>query len=254
VATTAGPTPAAGEDSARGVRARVSYFENSLQKSKSYVSAQRSIRINKIRGCERGPNRYNRVCESSMASYRWKGVEDGTLAAKPTKAGQARDIGSTPGGARQASQDVGRRNALFDGSRARSQNGEVFTDHVAQRSRRSFDVWATTEGSASWHIEGARQARQWFDDRRMFIRHPPQSLWRRETAGCSDVRLRTNSASGNRSCPQAWGRDLAKSERDTGARDWSSRWQKPIARITRVVMQRRKAVCVTCALVDGLRG
>ena len=34
VATTAGPTPAAGEDSARRIRARVSYFENSLQKSK----------------------------------------------------------------------------------------------------------------------------------------------------------------------------------------------------------------------------
>lgn len=37
VATTAGSPPAAGEDSARGVRARVSYFENSLQKSKGCV-------------------------------------------------------------------------------------------------------------------------------------------------------------------------------------------------------------------------
>jgi hypothetical protein len=50
-------------------------------------------------------------------------------------------------------------------SRAGSQNGVVFTDRVAQRSRRSFDVWAAAEGSASWHIEEARQARQWFDER-----------------------------------------------------------------------------------------
>jgi len=45
---------------------------------------------------------------------------DGTLAAKPTKAGQAHDIGSTPGDVRQTSQDGGRRNVPFDGSRARS--------------------------------------------------------------------------------------------------------------------------------------
>jgi hypothetical protein len=69
-ATTAGPTPASGEDSARGGRARVSYFENSLQKSKSYGLAQRSTRINQTSGCARGPNRYNRTCESSQASYR----------------------------------------------------------------------------------------------------------------------------------------------------------------------------------------
>jgi len=53
VATTAGPTPAAGEDSARGVRARVSYFENSLQKSKSYVwlrEASASIRFAGVNG------------------------------------------------------------------------------------------------------------------------------------------------------------------------------------------------------------
>lgn len=37
VATSAGQSPAAGEDSARGSRARVSYFENSLQKSKGCV-------------------------------------------------------------------------------------------------------------------------------------------------------------------------------------------------------------------------
>lgn len=43
---------------------------------------------------------------------------------------------------------------------ARSQNGVVFTDRVAQRSRRNFDVWAAAERSGSWHIEEARQARQ----------------------------------------------------------------------------------------------
>ena len=51
-----------------------------------------------------------------------------------------------------------------DGSRAGSQSGEVFTDRVDERARCSFGVWAAAEGSASWHIEEARQARQWFDD------------------------------------------------------------------------------------------
>lgn len=159
VATTAGPTPAAGEDSARRIRARVSYFENSLQKSKGcdwLREASASIRQAGVHG-----GLAEAIAFANATRYRngetaqW----DGTLAAKPTKAGQARDTGSTPGGTRQASQDVGRRNVPFDGSRAGSQNGEVFTDHVAQRSRRSFDVWATTEGSASWHIGEARQAR-----------------------------------------------------------------------------------------------
>jgi len=53
-----------------------------------------------------------------------------------------------------------------DGSRAGSQSDEVFTGRVVQRSRRNFGVWAAAERSASWHIEEARQARQWFDDRR----------------------------------------------------------------------------------------
>lgn len=81
-----------------------------------------------------------------------------------------------------------------DRSRAGSQNGEVFTDHVAQRSRRNFGVWAAEEGSSSWHIEEARQARQWVDDRRVTgkkkkkLDHPPQSPRRRETAGCSNAR------------------------------------------------------------------
>jgi len=176
------------------------------------------------------------------------------LAAKPTKAGQARDIRSTPGGARQASQDVGRRNALFDGSRAGSQNGEVFTDRVAQRSRRSFDVWATTEGSASWHIEEARQARQWFDDRRMSfdIHHShsggvkPLGVWmfvsgRAAQAETEVVRRREAGTS-----PRANETRVLEIEAVDGRnRSHASRaW----------VMQRRKAVCVTCALVDGLRG
>jgi len=178
------------------------------------------------------------------------------LAAKPTKAGQARDIGSTPGGARQPSQDGGRRNVPFDGSRARSQNGVVFTDRVAQRSRRSFDVWAAAERSASWHIEEARQARQWFDERfgktkrvihhshsggvkplgaRMFVSgraaHAETEVVRRREAGTSP---RANET-----------RVLEIEAVDGRNRSHASRaW----------VMQRRKAVCVTCALVDGLRG
>jgi len=149
----------AGEDRARGVRARVSYFENSLQKSKGCVwprEASASIRQADVNG---GLIETTAFAKAARDRSDEGAQRDGTLAAKPTKAGQARDTGSTPGGARQASQDVGRRNVPFDGSRAGSQNGEVFTDRVAQRSRRSFDVWATTEGSASWHIEEARQAR-----------------------------------------------------------------------------------------------
>lgn len=83
-----------------------------------------------------------------------------------------------------------------DGSRAGLQGGVVFTDHVDERTRCSFGVWAAAEGSASWHIEEARQARQWFDDRlgkpgeekRKKLDHPPQSPRRRETAGCSNAR------------------------------------------------------------------
>jgi len=91
---------------------------------------------------------------------------DGTLAAKPTKAGQARDMRSTPRGARQTSQDGGRRNVPFDGSRAGSHRGEVFTDRVASALGAASMTWAAAERSASRCIEEARQARQWVDDRR----------------------------------------------------------------------------------------
>lgn len=53
VATIAGTTPATGEDSARGVRARVSYFENSLQKSRGCIwprEASASIRQADVNG------------------------------------------------------------------------------------------------------------------------------------------------------------------------------------------------------------
>jgi hypothetical protein len=119
---------------------------------------------------------------------------DGTLAAKPTKAGQPRDMRSTPRGARQTSQDGGRRNVPFDGSRARSHRGEVFTDRVASALGAASMTWAAAERSASRCIEEARQARQWVDDRRGNLGkkgkfgHPPQSPRRRETAGCSNAR------------------------------------------------------------------
>lgn len=108
VATTAGPTPAAGEDSARRIRARVSYFENSLQKSKGcdwLREASASIRQAGVHG-----GLAEAIAFANATRYRngetaqW----DGTLAAKPTKAGQARDMGSHPRGARQTSQDGGR--------------------------------------------------------------------------------------------------------------------------------------------------
>jgi hypothetical protein len=70
VATTAGPTPAAGEDSARRIRARVSYFENFVTEVEGLRLAQRSIRINQTSGCARGPSRTNRVCKRNAVSER----------------------------------------------------------------------------------------------------------------------------------------------------------------------------------------
>ena len=70
VATTAGPTPAAGEDSARRIRARVSYFENFVTEVEGLRLAQRSIRINQTSGCARGPSRTNRVCKRNAISER----------------------------------------------------------------------------------------------------------------------------------------------------------------------------------------
>jgi hypothetical protein len=108
VATTAGPTPAAGEDSARRIRARVSYFENSLQKSKGcdwLREASASIRQAGVHGGLTEAIAFaNATRDRNGETAQW----DGTLAAKPTKAGQARDTGSTPRGARQTSQDGGR--------------------------------------------------------------------------------------------------------------------------------------------------
>jgi len=70
VATCAGTTPAAGEDSARGLRARVSYFENSLQKSKGHDWPREATASNQISGRERGPSRDNHACKRSVESYR----------------------------------------------------------------------------------------------------------------------------------------------------------------------------------------
>lgn len=70
VATTAGPTPAAGEDSARRIRARVSYFENFVTEVEGLRLAQRSIRINQTSGCAREPSRGNRVCKRNAVSQR----------------------------------------------------------------------------------------------------------------------------------------------------------------------------------------
>jgi len=180
---------------------------------------------------------------------------DGTLAAKPTKAGQARDIGSTPGVARLTSQDGGRRNVPFDGSRAGLQSGEVFTDRVAKRTRCSFGVWAAAEGSASWHIEEARQARQWFDDRKI-IHHshhggvkplgartlgPRKKTGRVANAETEKVREReaTTSSRTNET------RVLVIEAADGRNRSHASRGRD---------MQRGNALCETCALVVGLCG
>jgi hypothetical protein len=74
VATIAGPTPATGEDSARGYRARVSYIENLVTEIEGLRLAQRSIRINKTSGCVRGPSRGNRVCKRNAISQRRNGA------------------------------------------------------------------------------------------------------------------------------------------------------------------------------------
>lgn len=178
--------PCSGRGQRSQNRARVSYIENSLQKSKGcdwLREASASIRQAGVHG-----GLAEAIAFANATRYRNGETKqwDGTLAAKPTKAGQARDMGSTPRGARQTSQDGGRRNVPFDGSRAGLQGGVVFTDCVDEQTRCSFGVWAAAEGSASWHIEEARQARQWVDD--LFFDHPPQSPWRRETAGCSNAR------------------------------------------------------------------
>ena len=167
VATTAGPTPAAGEDSARRIRARVSYIENSLQKSKGcdwLREASASIRQAGVHG-----GLAEAIAFANATRYRngetaqW----DGALAAKPTKAGQARDIGSTPDGARQTSQDGGRRNVPFRRKSCRIAERRGLHGPRRTALRRNFGVWAAEEGSSSWHIAEARQARQWFDDRRV---------------------------------------------------------------------------------------
>lgn len=74
VATTAGPTPAAGEDSARRIRARVSYFENFVTEVEGLRLAQRSTCINQTSGCARGPSRGNRVCKRNATSQRRNGA------------------------------------------------------------------------------------------------------------------------------------------------------------------------------------
>lgn len=165
VATTAGPTPAAGEDSARRI-VLVCRTLKTRYRSRRAATGSGKHPHQSDSGCARGPSRGNRFANATRYRNGETAQWDGTLAAKPTKAGQARDIGSTPGVARLTSQDEGRRNVPFDGSRAGLQSGEVFTDRVAKRTRCSFGVWAAAEGSASWHIEEARQARQWFDDRK----------------------------------------------------------------------------------------
>jgi hypothetical protein len=80
VATTAGPTPAAGEDSARRIRARVSYFENSLQKSKGcdwLREASASIRQAGVHGglaeaiAFANATRY-RIGETAQWTARWR--------------------------------------------------------------------------------------------------------------------------------------------------------------------------------------
>lgn len=108
VATTAGPTPAAGEDSARRIVLVCRTLKISLQKSKGcdwLREASASIRQAGVHG-----GLAEAIAFANATRYRngetaqW----DGTLAAKPTKAGQARDMRSTPRGARQTSQDGGR--------------------------------------------------------------------------------------------------------------------------------------------------
>jgi hypothetical protein len=107
-ATIAGPTPESGEDSARGYRARVSYFENFVAEVEGLRLAHRSIRINQTSGCARGPSRGNRVCKRNAISQRRNGAVRRRVGGKTNESRTGSRHEATPRGARQTSQDEGR--------------------------------------------------------------------------------------------------------------------------------------------------
>jgi hypothetical protein len=176
------------------IRARVSYFENFVTEVEGLRLAQRSIRINQTSGCVRGPSRGNRVCKRNATSQRRNGAVRRHVGGKTnaSRTGSRHEVYSSWRAA-----NVARRRP-----KKCTLQMEVVPDRRAMRSSRIAScsalgatsmTWAAAEGSASRRIEEARQARQWFDDRRATGRrkkldHPPQSPRRRETAGCSNVR------------------------------------------------------------------
>jgi hypothetical protein len=115
-------------------------------------------------------------------------------------------------------------------------------------------TWATTERSASRRIEAARQARPWFDPRRKKTDGPPQSLWRRETAGCSNAHLRV---SGETESEIFREREAGTSSRanETRVLEIEAADGRNRSHASRVwSMQRRKTMCVLYKLIVGLRG
>jgi len=114
-------------------------------------------------------------------------------------------------------------------------------------------TWAAAERSASRRIEEARQARQWFGSERSGS-VPPQSPRRRETAGCSNVRLRTRGECGTEKVRR---REAGTSSRanETRVLEIEAADGRNRSHASRVwSMRRRKTSCVTCTLVVGLRG
>ncbi len=151
-----------------------------------------------------------------------KGSGERRVGGKTNVAAKDREAGSHPGRARQAPRGAGRRNAPFDGSRAGSQNGEVFTGRVVSALGAASMTWAAAEGSASRRIEEARQARQVQATRTAMYGHfgGVKPLGARTLA---PPKKRDGWRTRNRKSPRARGNDLVENERDTGARVRSSK-------------------------------
>jgi len=255
VATVVGQPPTLGEGSARGYVLVCRRWKLVAEVERLRL-AQRSARIKPIRGRERGPNRDNRVCKKQHGIVAVKGRSARPGGGKTASVEQARVMGDlVQRCARSVSQDASWRNALFDGRRARSRCGETFTGLATKRSRRREGVWANAKGFVSRYIRAARQARHWFDWRRARRNKTPPRSGEKQTPRRQSTRATFSvvktlgawlcvrreatppgHAANTESVKNPWARDSisSKSERGTGARDWSSRWQKPIVRITRV--------------------
>jgi len=155
-----------------------------------------------------------------------KGSGERRVGGKTNVAAKDREAGSHPGRARQAPRGAGRRNAPFDGSRAGSQYGEVFTGRVVSALGAASMTWAAAEGSASRRIEEARQVRQIVRIRTIGSRPDGGHFGGVKPLGARTLappKKRDGWRTRNRKSPRARGNDLVENERDTGARVRSSK-------------------------------